>query len=146
MPVLTFPKSSLGAIVDATLAPSDGALQLLSQAGRLQPAPTQIKLLIDTGGESTAIDETLIDPWGLPYVSAGFVETMAGSKPVRYYDLSLRFTAADGREVWTFEPIVIMARRSPFQGMPYSGLIGRDILDRVVFTYDGRAHRCSIDF
>jgi hypothetical protein len=146
VPVLTFPKSSLGAIVDATLAPSDGALQLLSQAGRPQPTPTQIKFLIDTGGESTAIDEALIDKWGLPYVKAGFVATMTGSKPVRYYDLRLRFAAANGQEVCTFEPIVIMARRSPFEGMPYSGLIGRDILDRVVFTYDGRGHRCSIDF
>lgn len=144
MLALRFPKSTLGAIVNVTVDPSADAA---AAAGPSASGSIAVKMLLDTGAEQTALDESRIAQWGLFYVSAGFVNTMTGTKPVRLYELQLKLRAPDAPDSddsWTVGPLVVMARPS-FEGRPYAGVIGRDVLDRAVFTYDGPAHRCTIE-
>jgi hypothetical protein len=138
---LRFPKSTLGAIVDVTIQPSADAV---AATGRPAPAPIKVKMLLDTGADQTALDEGQITQWGLIYVSMAFIGTMNGTRPARSYELQLQLSAPGAKEAWAVGPLIVMSRPS-FAGLPYVGLIGRDILDRVVFTYDGPAHRCAIE-
>lgn len=146
MPVLTFPKSQLGPILDVTIAPGREAMKQISAAGQPRPSPQTVKMLVDTGADKSALDENLIEQWGIPYVQAGWAKTMAGTKPVRMYELALSLKGQAAHPTWDVESLVITARREPFQGMPYSGLIGRDLLDRAVFVFNGPEHHCTLTF
>lgn len=145
MLTLRFSKSQLGPIVDVRIEPSADASAQISAAGRTAQVPIAVRMLIDTGAEQTAIDEDKISHWGLFYVSAGFVATMAGSKPVRSYDLQIQLSAPGAASPWLVGPVVVMARPLAFEGRPYAGVIGRDVLDRAVFTYNGPKHYCTIE-
>ncbi len=144
MPSLQFSKSTLGAIIDVLVVPSALGTEQLRLAGRAPPAPLRIKMLVDTGAERTAIDEASLDAWTLPYVSLGWARTLVGIKPIRSYELDITLSAQSS--FWKVEALEVMARREPFVGSPYHGLVGRDILDQALFTYDGPKHRCSLEF
>lgn len=145
MLTLRFPRSQLGPIVDVQIEPSTEAAAQISASGRAAPTPLALRMLIDTGAEQTAIDEDKISHWGLFYVSAGFVATMAGSKPVRSYDLQIQLTTPGAVRPWLVGPVIVMARPLAFEGRPYAGVIGREVLDRAVFTYNGPGHHCTLE-
>ncbi|UXH78360.1 retroviral-like aspartic protease family protein [Roseateles amylovorans] len=147
MPVLTFSKSQLGPIVDVLIAPGREAAQRLpATGGTAPPLPQPIKMLVDTGAETSALDEALIEPWGIPYVRAGWARTMNGTKPVRMYELALSIRGQAGQPSWNVDSLVVTARQEPFVGAPYAGLIGRDLLDRAVFLFNGPGHQCTLAF
>jgi hypothetical protein len=141
---LQFSKSQLGPIVDVSIERVSCASGEASSSPVGDQMPIALKMLIDTGAEQTAIDEAAIDEWGLVYVGMSFVRTMTGTRPVRNYELNLRLTSSNPTGSWHVGSVVVMATRGSFEGVPYRGLIGRDILDRVVFTYNGPAHLCTI--
>ncbi len=144
MLTLQFPKSTLGPIVDVTIEPSSEAV---AATGRPAPAAVKVRMLLDTGAEQTLLDEDQIAGWGLVYVSMAFIAGVTGTKPARKYDLNLRLSAPDAgssKDCWPVGSVTVTSRPS-FDGLPYVGLIGRDILDRAVFTYDGPGHRCTIE-
>ena len=146
MPILRFPKSTLGPIIEAIVAPTPGWLTELDKAGLQHPSPASLKMLIDTGADESALDEDLLSGMGLAYAGGGWVGTLSGTKPVRKYEVSLTLYGAQKVEHWTRSPLVVVARQQPFQGRPFHGLIGRDILDQAILTCDGPGHRCSLEF
>jgi hypothetical protein len=145
MPILRFPKSTLGPIIEAVAAPTPEWLVELNKIRRQHPSPASFKMLIDTGADESALDEDLLTGMGLVYTSSGWVRTLNGTKPVRRYDVTLTLYDAQKRESWTTSSLVVVARQQPFEGRPFHGLIGRDILDQAVLTCDGPGHRCSLE-
>ena len=77
MPVLRFAKSSLGAIVDVSLQPSS---RLRAAYGNARSAPNalSLKMLIDTGAESSAVDLDLVSPWNLQPASFVVLQSSGG--------------------------------------------------------------------
>lgn len=146
MPVLTFAKSQLGPILEVTIAPGRDAMYQLDVGSKPRPQPQTVKMLVDTGAQGSALDENLVEPWAIPYVRAGWAKTMAGTTPVRMYELALSLKGQAGQPTWDVDSLVITARREPFQGVPYAGLIGRDLLDRAVMIYNGPGHQCTLAF
>jgi len=146
MPVLNFAKSQLGPIVDVMVSPGREATAQIVAGGQSHPVPQTVKMLVDTGAETSALDENIIEQWQISYVRAGWARTMTSTKPVRMYDLALSLKGQQGQPSWDVGSLVVTARREPFEGMPYSGLIGRDLLDRAVFVFNGPGHHCTLAF
>ena len=146
MPILRFPKSTLGHIIEVVAAPAPEWLAKLNQIGRQHPSPASFKMLIDTGADESAMDEDLLTGMGLAYASAGWIGTLNGTKPARKYEISLTLYDAQKKLQWTTAPLSVVARQQPFEGRPFRGLIGRDILDQAILTCDGPGHKCSLEF
>ncbi len=146
MPVLTFSKSQLGPILEVSVWPGAEALKQLKLAGQPVPQPTQLKMLVDSGSEGSVVDESLIRPWNTPYVSLAWAATITGRKPIQQYEVALSIRGQAGQTAWDIPSLLVCSRQSPFTGMPYQGLIGRDILDRAVFVFNGPAHHCTLAY
>lgn len=142
---LVFPKSQLGPIIDTTVAPSPAGANHLKTAGLQLPLPRQLKMLVDSGAETTVIDEDIATSFSLPYVGAAWARTMNGVRPARKYELTLTLFGSNSVS-WTSPPVHVMARRDAFVGAPYAGLIGRDVLDLGLFILNGPAHHCTLSF
>jgi len=137
-------RSQLGAIVTVEVGPS------IVATGRGAPSapgaqPQRIDMLLDTGSEQSVLDEELVSSWGLVYTSAGWARTIIGTKPARSYEVMLTLGERD-EEGLRIDPLTVMARPSPFPGARYSGLLGRDVLDRCYLIYDGPGYRFSLNF
>jgi hypothetical protein len=144
MPILTFAKSALGAVVDVRLLPSHA--QLTAQAG-VVATPADFKMLIDSGAEHTAVDESKIVPWNLYPATFYLSQTLGSRNTVQVYELAITILGQNGHFAWAIDALRVTARtNSPFTGLPYEGVIGRDVLDRGLFVYDGISSRCTIAY
>lgn len=144
MPVLTFAKSALGAIVDVSLSPSTRLQKV--HAGNAWP-PVTLHMLIDTGAEATAVDHDLIASWQLQPHSFVLLQSSGGINRTPKLDLALTILSPSGASWHVHDGLLVTAHRTrPYAGLPYGGVLGRDVLDRGRFTYDGRAHRCELEF
>lgn len=141
MPSIAFPKSQLGPIVDVSITPSKGSATEMAAAQRPILGAHSLKMLVDTGSDMTAVEETALDQMGLFYVRAVWVRTMNGTKPGRAYEIDLSIGGSH-----KIEALQVVGRREAFEGTPYSGLLGRDVLDQSRFVYDGPAHKCALEF
>jgi hypothetical protein len=107
------------------------------------PEPKQFKMLVDTGADTSVLDEDAAVAFGLPYVRGGWARTINGVRPAQRYEFVLTLFGQNG-VAWTSGPIRVMARRDAFVGAPYAGLIGRDVLDGALFIYNAPAHHCTL--
>jgi hypothetical protein len=148
MPYLTFPKSPLGAIVDVSLLPSSRKAAVRAGSPTLQAAT--FRMLIDSGADRTGVDASIIAPWGLRRSSFYLSGGINGGPPsqVDVYDLSLSIMGMGGAGLfYKFDPQPIGERKgSPFNGLPFDGVIGRDVLDKGLFVYDGYHSHCVLAF
>ena len=115
--------------------------------GQWSLPPSAFKMLIDTGADHTSVDASVIAPWGLHAGTAFKSQTMGGIVAARAYDVALSIRDSKGNLVIQFDPLPVVARRnSPFDGLPFLGLLGRDVLDRGVFFYNGKGTYCTLAF
>lgn len=147
MPVLRFSKSALGAVVDVGLLPATRQLNS-KPAWPIPPSSVPLKMLIDTGADYTAVDVRKIARWGLTPSTWYPSQTMGGTSNVDVYDLHLTILdGPGGQSFWDIDQLPVSARlNSPFHGMPYAGVIGRDVLDRGTFFYGGSVGRCRLRY
>ncbi len=103
-------------------------------------------MLVDTGAYESVLDEHMILDWGLVYTGSGWAGTISGTKPIRSYEIKLTIRDGGGLALLAIDPLTVGARQSPFAGLPYRGLLGRDVLSRCLFTYDGPGHQCTLEF
>ena len=146
MPALTFAKSPLGAIVDVSLLPSHRQSKVRPTLQGLQPE--SFRMLVDTGAENTAVDASKIAAWSLHRATFYTSQSMGSANVVDVYDLSLSIMGSNGQGLfWKLDPLRVSERRnSPFAGLPYAGVIGRDVLDKGLFVYDGYHAHCVLAF
>jgi len=71
-----------------------------------------------------------------------------GTTNVDVYDLGLTILdGPGGKAFWQIGQLQVSARvNSPFRGMPFKGVIGRDVLDKAMFFYGGSAGRCRLRY
>lgn len=148
MPVLTFTKSAAhGPLVKVTLQPSLAGAKTLSRLNLPTVTPITVDMLLDTGADSTFVDEDLISPWNLPYANYGTARSINGAARVMVYELSLHVHGSKGQLPWHSPAVMVHAMgNQPFAGQPYVGLVGRDMLDRTVFIYNGPCSECTLAY
>ncbi len=146
MPTLILPLTNDGAIVEVLVGVSHQRAMAL-HAGQLPiPEPVRVRLLVDTGATCPNISLGLLTSLNL--VSTGSVQlhtASSGTTPVNceQYDVSLVFPDAQPGS-WGF-PTAPVVECLPLDG-PIDGLLGRDLLDRSILTYNPYGNIVTISF
>jgi hypothetical protein len=146
MPTLTFhvhPKD--GPLLMVNVRPSV-PFQIANGVGANVLCATQ-PFLVDTGASHCLIDEAVISGWGLHPKRA--VSVRSASKQAQQqgqiYDLALELFVGNNTATWSHRALEVTALPSHrFGGVPFKGLIGRDVLEQCRLVYDGPHRDVSI--
>jgi len=146
MPSLILPLTADGAIAEVLIGVSHMRAMALRAIQQAVPEPVRVRLLVDTGATSTNVSQGLLSSLGL--VSTGSVPVHTASSGTATvncdeFDVSLFFPDAQPGG-WGFASVPII-ECSPLQG-PIDGLLGRDILDRSILTYNPFSNLVTISF
>ena len=104
------------------------------------PEPYRVRALIDTGAAVTVVNPELIKTCRLRHT--GFAEIVAAGGSGRYQELAAAIYFPD-TDLVSIELIRVVA--CPIVRQPVSCLIGRDILRRWRFLYNGTTGQVRID-
>ena len=139
MPVLRGQLQNEGALVEVLLGWSAARAQQLRAALRPVPPPLQTRALLDTGAEVTCVDTSLIQQLGLP-----FGGTVPANLPAHG---GLTFTALHNASLIILHPsgqtrdhlavVNLSVLELSLAPLGYRALIGRDVMTRCRFLYDG---------
>lgn len=97
-------------------------------------------MLIDTGASGTLVQTDVLNRLGLESLGTVFLRTPTTTEPVARSQYLVRIVLSEGI---AFEVEVVDA---PLSGQGIQGLIGRDILDQLVFTYNGPKNQYTIPY
>lgn len=97
-------------------------------------------MLIDTGASGTLVQTDVLNRLGLESLGTVFLRTPTTTEPVARSQYLVRVVLSEGI---AFEVEVVDA---PLSGQGIQGLIGRDILDQLVFTYNGPKNQYTITY
>jgi hypothetical protein len=152
VPLLNLPIDPAGPILTAVVMPSAQRLQALQKATQPIPPPQTGRFLVDTGASGTLVDPAFIAPLGLTPKNYRPIATPTTNptqppqlRPV--YDVQIiLMPSLSPRTVQQLGPpgmmphlraLSVIASGMRHQGL--DGLIGRDVLDHVLFVYNGHA-------
>lgn len=148
MPVLTAPLQHEGPMVDVALGWSDARARQLRLALRPVPQPVTTRALIDTGAEMTCVDTGLVRALGLPAGMTVPVTLPAhgGWMLSSVYPASLTVVHPSGntRDNLLLRDLSVLD--APLAALGYQALIGRDVLARCRFLYNGRDDRFRLSY
>lgn len=145
MPHLTQPILPGGPIVEMFVAASIPRVAVLQQANQTPPNPVRIIGVIDTGASATCIDPTSLAPLGLTPINRVPIHTPStGTAPVEcdQYDVQLILLHKTMRHFHI--PSLPVVASGCLPGI--QALIGRDVLSRCLFVYDGVTGIYSLAF
>ena len=143
---LTKPIDPAGPLVTVRIAITFAHEQLLIGKGDPVPFPVGDEALLDTGTSMTVISDGITRVLALPLRGARAVRSsLTGSQSRSAGVFEVRLAIMVGPTVlheWTKVPVLEAA--FPARG-PYHVIIGRDLLDDCVFTYDGKRRTFTLD-
>jgi predicted aspartyl protease len=129
-----------GPKIRVTIGSPSGVIRAARQSGAQIKAPFTVTALIDTGAARTVINPELVETCGLrrtgeaQIASAGHVTKRAEfAGAIQFPDQNLA----------GFDPISLVACPLPEQDV--SCLLGRDVLERWNFVYDGRSGLVEVE-
>lgn len=148
MPSITANYNSSGPIVEVRIGVSAPRRKALTAQGLEVPPTVKIPMIIDTGAETSLISEqhmrTLgIAPKGMREILTATSD--AGSTECHTYDVEICLdTKVVGDAPFVVQATEIIGR--PFFNHAVEGMIGRDVLSRLVLTLDGPKRRFKLDW
>ncbi len=145
MPHVTQQISPNGPILDFLVGVSLPRAQALQRAGSPLPGAVQIRGIIDTGASGTCVDSSCLSALGLAPTGQIPIHTPSTSGTPYLsdqYDISL--VLLHPRLQLTLHALPVIASTLTPQGI--QALIGRDVLARCLFLYDGVTGIFSLAF
>ena len=145
VPHLTLSLSAGGPILDLAIGVSRPRSQALQKANQPVPNPVRIRGLIDTGASGTCVDPVCLASLGLGPTGQVQIHTPStGSTPQlrNQYDVSI---------ILIHPNLVLQIHEQPaiastLQTQGIQALIGRDVLARCLFVYDGAMNLFMLAF
>ena len=129
-----------GPMVDILLAIPQSLEDVLVQEGKPVPKSIVLRALIDTGAGITAIRQGLIAPLGLQPI--GSVMMLTAGAPAACGTYNVKLIVPFDTLAYNFAVSVV---EMPLTGQPgLDCLIGRDVLERAIFTYSGADNRFTL--
>lgn len=149
MPHFSLQISQKGPLLLAYIGVSVPRREALKASGQAVPDLVQIQALIDTGASATCLDPSVLKNLNLTPTGSTTIETPSTEgKPVTVdqYDVSFLVPPADISQiplVIDTIPVVCVRLFDPFG---YHALIGRDILGKCIFFYNGSMNWFSLAY
>jgi hypothetical protein len=133
-----------GPVIDLVVGVSEARKRALVREGKAIPASVPIKGFLDTGSDGLAIDVELLNHLGIPTRGFELVHTMEGIKYCLRFDISVYIPMQVGGPLnFIVEPCIAFSNLRP---LGFDTLIGRHILQRLVFTLEGPAQVLSLAY
>jgi Retroviral aspartyl protease len=148
MPVVRGAITPAGALVRIQVSVSRSQMLDLRRAGSPIPQPVELEALIDTGSDSTCVDPTAIAPLGLrvhKYTMTN-VPAAGGFSFAVEREAGLRIIHPSGDPSRNFIEAALPVVELPLGQHGYQALLGRDLLDRCRFRYDGPARTFALAY
>ncbi len=148
MPHFTLNLDASGPVVNAGVSVSEGRRQALLAASEQIPEMQIIRALIDTGASFTSIDPAVLVTLNLtPTGTIDIVtpSTGQGTHTADTYDVDFKIGAGPDDIPLSISNLRI-ASCDLFLRQGIHALIGRDILRRCIFTYNGSINMFSLSF
>jgi len=143
MPHFTLEISPQGPLLNAFISVSEGRKNALEQAKLAVPNFVRIRALVDTGASITCIDPSVLkDSLELPPTgSTVMITPSTGNKPVSMdlYDVGLWIPPIKDDESWFSVGTMPVVCSDLLKSLGYHALIGRDVLEKCMFSYNGSA-------
>jgi hypothetical protein len=137
-----------GALVAVAVGLSRSEVQRLRNAARPIPAPVSLRALLDTGAECSCVDPQAVATLALPLANIGLanIPAVGGLTPTAEYEASLTIVhpATDPRLNLVIGGILLA--EVPLAPLGYEVLIGRDVLERCRFLYNGPGGRFRLTY
>ena len=130
-----------GPILQVSIGRSRELITTLSAFGQPVPSPHTVEALIDTGAQTTVINPETVRRLAIRPVGAVRINTPSTVDPLlcNRYHVNVYFSES-------FAVENIFAIEAPMGGPPYQCLIGRDMLRRASFVYNGNANEFILTF
>jgi hypothetical protein len=139
---------SEGALVEVLLGWSAAAAQ--QQRASLRPvvSPVQVGALLDTGAEMSCVDVSVIQQLGLPFAGTAPANLPAhgGLTFGALHDASLTILHPSGQIRDYLIVLNLSVLELSLAPLGYQALIGRDVLARCRFLYDGPNNRFRLGY
>jgi hypothetical protein len=138
-----------GAFAYATVMATSFQVAALKAQGLAYPAPQQIAALIDTGASSSVLDTSVISSFALTLTGQTLIHTPSTgsqyeSRNQYAASISLIDPTLDPRQGIEVYNIAVIESHLASEG--FLAIIGRDILSRCIFTFDGPAKIYRLEF
>ncbi|MBX9584105.1 MAG: hypothetical protein K2X87_27715 [Gemmataceae bacterium] len=125
----------------------------LRQAGQAIPQPVDVDALIDPGAERTCVDPAVVARVGLPLYAFNFSSAPGTAQPVvpalggvGTHTAGVTILHPTGVASQGLVVPELVVRTLPLRSLGLDALIGRDILARCVFGYDGPAGAATLAY
>ena len=131
-----------GPTLQVSIGPSREFIAAVSALGQAVAPPCTLEALIDTGAQTTVINPDAVRRLAIRPVGAVQVNTPSTVTPLlcNRFHVNVYFAGA-----FVVENVFVI-EAPMLGGLPYQCLIGRDILRRASFLYDGSANTFSLTF
>jgi hypothetical protein len=148
MPVIKDSITNDGPLVKVAIGWSFARARQLRLALSPVPSPLEVLALLDTGAEVTCVDTSLVQQLSLPVGSPGFSNAPAlqGLGISLFYHVSLTILHPSGQRQNHLLVRDLSALELQLGLLGYQVVIGRDVLSRGLFLYNGKNQRFSLKY
>jgi hypothetical protein len=148
MPVLKGTVEAEGALVDVQFGWSATAVRQLRVSLHPIPQPVTARALLDTGAEVSCLDLSLVQTLGLPSrgPTPANVPATGGLTFRTQHDTALTLLHPSGRAGDQLVIGDLLVIEVPLANLGYQALLGRDVLARCRFLYDGPGGRFQLSY
>lgn len=127
-----------GPVVDMVVGVSGARLSALQLMGHPIPAAQNVRALVDTGASCTCVDPMVFQALGLqPTGSMPMLTPSTGSTPIDAETYDVGIVIPNGQQQGLVFPNMAVSASELFLAQGIHALVGRDILQRCVLTYNG---------
>jgi len=146
VPHLTAQFNASGPILDILIGVSDPRRRLLLANGIDVPPAQRLSLILDTGAETTMVNEQFMRTLALPVRGQRDILTATSDErptACNTYDVSLQISTY-GDPPFTLPALEVIGR--PLFNHSIDGMVGRDVLSRLKLTIDGPRRTFRLDY
>ncbi len=133
MPILTPQMDGHGPLIYTRFKPKDNKISSLTCLA-----------LVDTGASGSVIDCAFIESCVVKEIGKGNSYTPHGSMESHYYSLDVSMCGIAGEFIPEFSNVIVSTQNLGI--FAYKFIIGRDILSKCTFIYDGRNKVYSLEW
>lgn len=139
MPLVTGIITEDGAVVDLLVGVSEQRRQRLVSAGFPVPKSVGLRVQVDTGSFITGLIPQVFDQLGIAFFATVLVRTPSTTpdKPAECEQFDVSLALLSGTTPEYLPSIHVIASADFEREENVQGILGRDVLNRCVFTYEG---------